>query len=514
MTSGGQLQYFIEQTKLIATAHSDVQTVLQQMRQWRDEFANALNCMTFDVKGLAQDSDINKQIQLLHHENQAQIEHWEDQWNRLSTAQSVADAFQNQVMLLIFGKFNAGKSSLCNLLAECFQLHGQTVRYFHVQDEQIFYTETPLREGATETTAQLQGVCLGEKLILLDTPGLHSATLENAALTQKFIDSADGVLWLSSSTSPGQVQELDALARELKRQKPLFPVITRSDQVEEDEVEGEICTVLCNKNAAQRNLQESDVLLRAKDKLNEMQIDVALLKHPVSVSTQMAREGGMTQQAMNDAGFDRLFAALLQMIEPALRYKQRKPAEVYLHYLQEHVVEEFTQYIEPILDQLQTKLDQSKLELAQRQTRIVDAVWRDVLPELPSLLDQHAHTQATDRVIATLNEWLQAAFAKQIQQQLADYQLPTNQEIQLDPPQEIGYEKIADLVVHERLYVELSQQINHRLKKSALDIIQQCDDELNGIMQSIEQFKHIIKGYEERLNVLAADLRQESFKQY
>jgi hypothetical protein len=29
---------------------------------------------------------------------------------------------------------------------------------------------------------------------MLDTPGLHSVTPENAALTQRFTDSADGVL--------------------------------------------------------------------------------------------------------------------------------------------------------------------------------------------------------------------------------------------------------------------------------------------------------------------------------
>ena len=48
------------------------------------------------------------------------------------------------------------------------------------------------------------------------------------------------MLWLTSSTSPGQVQELDELARELHRGKPLLPVVTRSDVIEEDEVDGEI----------------------------------------------------------------------------------------------------------------------------------------------------------------------------------------------------------------------------------------------------------------------------------
>ncbi|MFX6899715.1 hypothetical protein ABTH92_21315, partial [Acinetobacter baumannii] len=79
-------------------------------------------------------------------------------------------------------------------------------------------------------------------------PGLHSATGENAALTQRFLDSADAVLWLTSSTSPGQVQELDELARELRRGKPLLPVLTRSDVIDEDEVDGRIVKCLRNKS--------------------------------------------------------------------------------------------------------------------------------------------------------------------------------------------------------------------------------------------------------------------------
>jgi len=240
----------------------------------------------------------------------------------------LAEAFDDKVMLLIFGKFNAGKSSLCNLLADNFRLQQQSVSYFYLEAGQVVYSEEALREGATETTARLQGVCLGEKLILLDTPGLHSVTAENAALTQRFIDSADGVLWLSSSSSPGQVQELDALARELRRHKPLLPIITRSDQIEEDEVDGEICSILCNKNSTQRALQEADVYQRSKDKLLEMQVDSQLLSSPVSISAQMARQTEFNPLGMATAGIDQLFHALLSLIEPALNYKQRKPAEI------------------------------------------------------------------------------------------------------------------------------------------------------------------------------------------
>src|SRR3546814_16525586 len=107
---------------------------------------------------------------------------------------------------------------------------------------------------------------IGDRLVLLETPGLHSLTAENAELTLRLADSADAVLWLSSSTSPGQVQELDELARELRRRKPLLPVITRSDIFEEDEIDGEICKVLRNKTDENRLLKECDVGVRAQNK--------------------------------------------------------------------------------------------------------------------------------------------------------------------------------------------------------------------------------------------------------
>lgn len=534
MTSGGQLQHFIEQTKQITASQDDLTAILAQMQDWRKQFATALtNTSLTDtaftqtgsntttdttistINGLQPISMLARQIALLNSQITEQIQLWPVKWAELGAAQSLADAFSDKVMLLVFGKFNAGKSSLCNLLAECFRLQGQTVRYFHVQNEQIHYTETLLREGATETTAQLQGVCLGERLVLLDTPGLHSATLENAALTQRFIDSADGVLWLSSSTSPGQVQELHSLARELKRHKPLFPIVTRSDQIEEDEVDGEICTVLCNKHAAQRAVQEADVHARAEDKLREMAVDIHLLKQPVSVSTQMARQAGLGQQAMSDAGFERLFAALLEMIEPALHYKQRKPAEVFLHHLQEHVLEAFIQQTEPTADQVQASLNHAQTALIQQQRHIAEGVWRSVVPELPQLLEQHAATQAVDAVYATLTQWVQDAWVLQVQQQLADYSVEIHAsemsaKIQLKPQAQIGYESIAGMVGHDRLYAELCRQINETVKENTAELIERCEASLGVIQQGIQQLKDVISKQSKVLNELASQLRQNT----
>ena len=163
-------------------------------------------------------------------------------------------------MFLVFGKYKAGKSSFCNLIADRFKFHQKEVQPFILENGQLQFHDEAFKEGSTETTAHIQGVILDERLVLIDTPGLHSITSENAELTQQFLESADGILWLSSSTSPGQVQELQELAQELRRRKPLLPVITRSDFLDEVFVDNDFKKMLCNKTPVNRAIQEEDVL--------------------------------------------------------------------------------------------------------------------------------------------------------------------------------------------------------------------------------------------------------------
>jgi tRNA U34 5-carboxymethylaminomethyl modifying GTPase MnmE/TrmE len=318
---------------------------------------------------------------------------WEQQWHGLAPAQALARSFEDQVMLLVFGKFNAGKSSLCNLLAERFAAHGRSVDFFRLSGGRVEQTAGPLTEGATETTAGVQGVRLGKRLVLLDTPGLHSVTPENAALTQSFTDSADGVLWLTSSTSPGQVQELGELARELQRHKPLLPVITRSDVFEEDEVDGEIVKRLCNKSAANRRLQQGDVHLRARQKLQAMGVAPGLLEQALSLSVHVVRAQGQTPQALREGGLAQLYAALREIVTPALRYKQRKPAEVLLHHLEESVLIALEQQLIPALARLAREILVEQQRVQELEPRLVQQVLRQVLPELPARLQRWEATQ-------------------------------------------------------------------------------------------------------------------------
>ena len=401
----------------LAQLHSQ----LQQLQAWQTQLQQGLGSALAPAPGLQPSHPLAQQTQALQQQCQDLQARWAQQWSALQPARSLAQDFEQRVILLVFGKFNAGKSSLCNFLAERFAAQGQPLRFFHLTNGAVVESDEPLREGATETTARLQGLCLGTGLVLLDTPGLHSVTPENAALTQRFTESADGLLWLSSSTSPGQVQELDELARELRRNKPLLPVITRSDLIEEDEVDGEIQKCLRNKTPANRALQEADVQARAQGKLRQLGIDVSVLKAPVSISVHAARSQP-GPDALADAGLLRLYTAITDVLAPAQAYKQRKPAEVLLHHLEENLQGAIDAELLPQLQNLQQALAQEQERLQHSKAAMLRAAWRQTIPALPGLLDLYA--DRLPLLFAEVAALVQGEISEQLRGHLGGYMLP------------------------------------------------------------------------------------------
>ncbi|MFP6562502.1 dynamin family protein [Paraburkholderia sp. B3] len=502
----------------------DVEGILQSLNDWlarlnADLHGSLLTCSGFKEQGVLarQAGAINAVVR-----NAMQV--WSRQRASMEAVHALADTFDDKVLLLVFGKFNAGKSSFCNLLADRFAAHGRTVEYFHVEAGRIVETPKRFRKGATETTARLQGVRLGEKLVLLDTPGLHSVTPENAALTQRFTESADGVLWLTSSTSPGQVQELDELGRELHRNKPLLPVVTRSDLYEEDEVDGEIRKDLRNKTAQNRAEQEADIKTRAEQKLLAMGVDAALLGAPVSISALMARQQGQTPAAMNEAGFERLYAALLAIAEPTLVYKRRKVAEVVLHHLEEQVLGRLHHEVLPLLADLKVAL-RDALEWIERQREpIAAAVWRGVMPALPGLLEKHSVTRDVGAIRNSLSQAILQTFSREANKQLTDHAIaPTAslaqieladgaefEDIVIDSPGEAGNLRQIVGVAYERLYGAMEVAIRHSLQRLGDEAAEQCRVSTRQLVDQAGRLEDALALHERDLFDLKGDLRRES----
>ncbi|WP_429299029.1 dynamin family protein [Paraburkholderia sp. GAS199] len=429
----------------------------------------------------------------------------------LHEAESLADSLDSKIILLVFGKFNAGKSSFCNFIAERFAAYGEAVQYFLLDAGRVVETSGPFKEGVTETTSRLQGVTLGENLVLLDTPGLHSVTPENAALTQRFIESADGVIWLTSSTSPGQVQELDDLGRELHRNKPLLPVLTRSDEYDEDEVDGELVRVLRNKIAPRRAQQEADVQMRGEAKLVAMDVDVTALKRPVSVSVHMARE--RKEAALADAGFERLYAALLSIVQPALAYKRRKRAEVALHHLEENVLGALRNDLLPMLANLKVISRRALGALDEQQEQVAHSAWRTVVSTLPALLESHSVTRDVKALYGEVSNVLGETFGREAHTRCADFVISLNPDAALiDPQHDDRFDEIAvDLSIvgvdYQRLHAALKTAIREQLLRLCSDAAGQVRASIGRLMESAERVEEWLGRQEQALLQVKGQLR-------
>lgn len=314
--------------------------------------------------------------------------------------------YQERLIILVFGKVNAGKSSFSNYLVELFKNHlsNKQVRYFYFDDGIKKALNEPFQEGSTETTARIQGVELG-KIILLDTPGLHSITQENGDLTKQYTDSADLILWLSGSNSPGQTQELEELQNEIEKGKVLFPVITKSDEVVEDEDVDENGNEILVKKLLIKlsDNQCDDVHNRAKDKLKEFNSNLNKLKRPISLSVHYAKTYSNQEDILVTSGIDSLFGGLNSIYNEIIESKKNNVSSQVKNHLKD-VATHLSNHIEEPFKKLRDDLHTQKKEIQSQTASINITVLNSVMMQVPSIVSKHSQNKNINAVIKDVNQ--------------------------------------------------------------------------------------------------------------
>lgn len=398
--------------------HRDLE---QSVMRERDALARAMRC-SLEATSVASGNPLIA----LHRQVRSQIESaiaaWAQDWDDAAPMRQLAEEFSDRIVLLVYGKVNAGKSSFCNLFVELNERLGAPV-LFRIEANQRTVLQERFAEGVTETTTRIQGVELGDRLVLLDSPGLHSVNAMHGDLTRRYTDSADAVIWLTPSTSPGQVQELDDLVEELRRAKPLLPVLSRSDRFVEDEdaVTGEFMRVLQAKTPAVRKGQEDDVYKRTRQALDASGLEVEELLRPLSISThyyQINRDRADVEQL---SGLDRLFDELTRIVGKAALYKQGKASQMVSNYLEGAVLRRLTEDIAPEVRLLNQRTQAQQRELEDRKSGLASEVLGDMLVCLPDLVEQYRECQDTKGLAESLKRELGALVTAAAQRELERY---------------------------------------------------------------------------------------------
>ena len=330
--------------------------------------------------------------------------------------------FQDRPIIFVFGKVNSGKSTFMNFLVDELERVGAETKGFVVTDGGVKSATARFETGVTETTNRIQGVEIDRCLALIDSPGLHSVTDANEELTKRYTDSTDAILWLSPSTSPGQVQELNDLNAELERKKPLQPVITKSDRIIETWCDDtELRRERRNKPACDRKAQEADVRERARQLglARKMEMEI---RPVVSISTMAYSESNRSDADWEEAGLGTLFERLTKIVDDARRYKvEEKASQVVRNYIDNEVLGELNCSVVPRIKELTDESERRIASLERLKTGLVAEVKASAMAALERIVDDHRGDQDVGAISRKFDTAINDGIAAVAKRELNEY---------------------------------------------------------------------------------------------
>jgi tRNA U34 5-carboxymethylaminomethyl modifying GTPase MnmE/TrmE len=243
------------------------------------------------------------------------------------------DEFNDSVLVFIYGKVKAGKSSLGNFVGQ----HPEqktTPKFFKYDKAGQRTAQAKLEELAedgfetkvTEATDTIQGFKING-LTWIDTPGLHSLTDVNGDLARRYVEAADLILYITSSDSPARASDTAEIMDLVgTKNKKVCVILSKSDCVEEDEVDGELVQLRIGKSESNRQLQENHVKAELCKALGDQ---AKLIDHIHSCSTLLGYDGIKgNAEAWQQSNMDKIYQLLTQeAIINAKKLKENIPAQ-------------------------------------------------------------------------------------------------------------------------------------------------------------------------------------------
>ena len=229
---------------------------------------------------------------------------WGKKFNEVLKREKFRSDLKNYFIVIIFGKVKAGKSSLGNFIAKnSFDNKATFFKYDKAGNEkniaeleEIEDNNSGFATNNLECTSEIQGFKLGG-MAWIDTPGIGSTTKENEELAKEYIQSADYIIYPTSSASPLQREEIEQLKELFSYKKTVTICISKSDESvrKKDsngkflrDKSGKIAKFLVNKREERREAQEQYVKEEIDKILNDTEYK---LGDVLSISAHCAKKG-------------------------------------------------------------------------------------------------------------------------------------------------------------------------------------------------------------------------------
>ena len=411
---GKQYKIFFEKIQNFKKSFESSKEKEKRGQELTNEFLLLIG-RNIEDKKISNNSPLYAHIETINKTLESFVTNIEREWKNFNLSKELSKDFGDKLIFFVFGKVNAGKSSFSNLFSDLSELNSNI--YYLDENNQIKTNkENSFKVGQTETTARIQWIEL-ESLVLVDSPGLHSITEKNAELTKKYLDSADAIIWLTSSGSPGQVQELEELAKEMRKEKPILPVITKSDVYEEDwcDKADDIVKTLKAKDSNTRQLQEQDVKKRAEEVLTQLSSNAKLLQ-PISISAQCAKE-----EMMEESNIEKLFETLNKnILDKAIHYKSEKPKKILVNYFELEIIEKVNQKLLPNINQLKNEIQKQQEGLKRKKSFLETTLLSDINFQISVLVQKNEESKNTEKLVQELNQYIAKKFNSEISKVLSE----------------------------------------------------------------------------------------------
>jgi predicted GTPase len=355
----------------------------------------------------------------MDHKIAARLVEWQHRVERHERNTEFRQDFGDSLLVFVYGKVKAGKSSLGNYVAygssdpdpqtvEAARNKGQAPDFFlkasttdnPEQGEARLKQAGKFAVGVVETTSAIQGFRL-PGLTWVDSPGLHSATEANGELARQYAEAADLILYPMNSGQPGRASDLDEIAGLLRGRKPFLPLITRCDfmDLDEDE-EGNIVRTLQMKSARDRQEQSSriqeDIIAKAREESRQL-----LDTHLLTVSVRYAETYPHATQALHDSGLSSLFAAMTKLThEQGVTLKKETPLNNLRSFVDQILAGDLsTRTLQHDLKTVLEQVNQQRDRLEKSRLAVVGQVMCELDPAIGDIVRQQGGKSDTRQLV-------------------------------------------------------------------------------------------------------------------
>lgn len=325
-----------ELVKVFAELATSFKQAEALVSDWEGDLARSLDALRrivykpmFDDTALPKKHPLREVVSEHTEGLRAHFATWEHCVHTYDAETRFAKRFGDSLMIFVYGKVKAGKSSLGNYVAYGAASPSDVcVATANPQPEFFYETGNASCEGMTaermaeqrrfgvdilETTSSIQGFSL-PGLTWVDSPGLHSLNAENGLLAEKYVRSADLVLYLSNSGSPGRRSDLQEITGLLKDQKNLLVLISGSDTVDEDvDDDGNFTRRLVMKCPSDRDAQE-DYLSKEIQALPDGHKQLLVSAQVASISVKYAEESASVSR-WSESGLEAFAAHVAEVAQ-------------------------------------------------------------------------------------------------------------------------------------------------------------------------------------------------------